>query len=250
MLKLDKRRQKRDEHEAKDKELLQLWKEYRDTTTYRWAQEPVLLPKPIRDGYQRIFTLRDDIARRADVDTFKTLLKVYNSICYCRDQAFTYKSKKKGQKAKILPINQKPRELFPREFEKLIEDGTLKAQHLKFIRRQENWGKYGRLSDTFVFTHPHYFEYKVEPRFLTHYYPIDADKESQHQRVRNKIEQNNWWPRIDKLLMGSYKSWDEDFDDSKQARVAKEKFKNQVEDWMNEQIKFGDPISNPYHKYD
>ncbi|MBC7862978.1 MAG: hypothetical protein IAF38_08375 [Bacteroidia bacterium] len=70
----------------------------------------------------------------------------------------------------------------------------------------------------FEFTKPWMFELKVEPNFITHQLVINPKIESELKELYNRIEKNNLWPKIGKLL-----GWDQsdDWEDIRKKLVER-----------------------------
>lgn len=59
-----------EKHKSRDRQLRRLYNEYRDLQEKAWKMPLVQLKQPIQKGYVKSFTLREDIARRADARVF------------------------------------------------------------------------------------------------------------------------------------------------------------------------------------
>lgn len=199
---LEKRRAVRQEKTQSDKELLALERQYYSLWKQKNAAPSILLPKPIQDGFKRHLVLRSDIANRGDSDIFRDILRKVSETQYSKDGSFTYydyKLKKKVEMEKCF------RPLGVGEFAQLFEprlrfmrQTQWTEQHKKWFNKEPKtkwWFKGNGWTKSFTghwFSAPdYYFEWLVEPHYLTHYKELDSDLESKLAKI-NATLWDNW----------------------------------------------------------
>lgn len=219
MKEVGKRRQKRMDKFENEKDLISLWKKKIKLMDGKLALNKVELPKPERAGYVRTFVLRDDFAKSKEANFLNGLLKLVQTSVVSRDKKFEYKDYKTKTKK---PIYQGLHEIDQKEWNKLIEKGLTEKQQSYFERRWKN----NRLNKggywAWEFTKPFMFVYKVQPHYITHRIMIDPALDSELQELSNRIERQNLYPKIGKIL--GWRRW-KDYEDLKKKIIDKENVK-------------------------
>jgi hypothetical protein len=206
--------------ESHIKELRKLWEEKEKVFDAICSLGWVELEKPIRDGWVRTFTLRDDFTRRSDKDTYEDLLNIINNKCYCSNKSYL---KKNYQTKKMMPIEQYPNELNQSEFDKIPD--RLK----KFFYKSVEVGYYAfssykyekikyKLIDTYMFV------YKIEKHYKTKIKLIDRNLESEYSRLSNFLSRNN----LDTEYYDKIKNYDMKFFHDYYDMRPKDKFNERV----------------------
>lgn len=126
------------------------------------------LDTPIHKGYDAVFILRDDIARRDDADEFEALIHYYGKSAWCRDKTFTKWDRTEKRKIDIKPYFKKIDE---DEYERLLPWCKKFFTH-SLVDDRTSWG--GSIRKSFKINVPEfYFKMKIENHYETHYKVID-----------------------------------------------------------------------------
>lgn len=172
---------KRNKKAERQKELLRLeeelwsnWKAQRNL-----GYKP--LHKPIPHGYDAVWTLRADVARRKDADRFQYILDNFGKSVWCRKKSFVaynYFYKKE--------MDVKPgfKEINPREYEKLP------VWAKKFFDERERQYRWGGMTYKFYAVNipPYYLVMKKSRSYKTHYKVIDEVLKQEAAEIEGRLD--------------------------------------------------------------
>ena len=184
----------RDSKTEKEKELRRLWTEYMEVSHQHWRREngTWIDVEPYQKGWTRKFVLRDDIKNRTDAKDIRHVLDLINITKVCSRKEFTEKSWKTK---KMEPIEQHLRRIDEATFKKLNEkEQSFFGEWLHHDKKEKYYRK------TYAFKHDFWFVFEVSPNMITRHWVPDAVLESRYAELRNKLQSNNLWPKIDHIL--------------------------------------------------
>lgn len=184
----------------KEKELRKLWKEWQNLWEIARRKENghLVEVEPYQKGWVRYYVLRHDIKNRNDARFIQQALDLINSERYCSRQNFTVKDYKTG---KYVPMEQKLGYISEQKYE------TLSQNVKKWFTKTQLVDKYSnRVYYVYVFKLDYFFEFKIEPNIITHHWIPDSTWASRRAEIDNKLQRDNLWPRINKML-GASTSW-------------------------------------------
>lgn len=175
---------------ALDNRRKELWQQQRQ-------RKPIKLDKPIFNGYVGELVLREETLRRPDGPRIKELVEwLGQDKAFCRDKTFI---RHNGRNAvKIEPALRgiaDPRfAYFPTESRRHeVVEKIHKFQ--KYLERHcgNCWACKDHLfrSPHYVFKYLWMLEIKITPHYLTHYYPIDGDIESELAKIHDILYVNS-----------------------------------------------------------
>lgn len=208
MKEIDRTRQRRIDKAKAEKELISTYRRYMRLMKAKRSMRLVELEKPVRSGYKRYFVLREDVAKSREAHIYRGLLKYVQHTIYSRDKKFLYKDYKTK---KMLPMQHLPMAIDHKTWNKILAEGLLTPrQKGMFVQTWKQTNpknpKVGYYQ--WVFQKDWVFTSKTEPHYKTHSLLLDPQLESEMMEVTNKIERNNLWPKIDKVLgVSSYRGW-------------------------------------------
>ena len=183
---------RRNKKYEEEKELRRLYEEYRNTWRLRKEHGHFIDIPPYRSGWSRTFTLRSDIKNRKDARWIRQALDLINTETQCHRKDFL----SKGLRSKTWkPIPQKLCHLSVEKYE-----GLPTAVQKYFVK---GWvsGRYVRKAyEAYFFKFPWFFVFKIEPRMVTQRWIPDSEWESYCGEILNKIERNNLWPKMGRVL--------------------------------------------------
>jgi len=197
-----KRYGKRDKHEVDDRELRRLYQKYKSInkaiSNLGWLD----LDKPVYLGYIKQFVLRDDISRRKDANVFEGILKHINEFTTCRNKDFL---RKEWNSKKKVPISHNLNSLSKKQFNKLP---TNQQKHFsEAYDYKNNCWKYR-------FIHDYYFVPKIDKHYAYKVRVFDSELEQQSDEIERHFENNNLWPKINKLMgWSNQNNWDRDYNE-------------------------------------
>jgi len=192
-------------HDEQEKQLLKLYREYRNTWDNSKDHGTWVEVTPYQKGWIRFYVLRDDAKNRADAYRLRKVLDLANSKIYSSIEDFTRAVWKKGRIVKGLRenIKQPLKFLNEREYENIPSDIKKYFRRLEWTEKRTYPTKHYVTIVGYVVTVPEYFVFHVEPNIITHHFLPDGEWESRIQEIRNKITRDNLWPKINKAMSKS-----------------------------------------------
>lgn len=167
-----------------------------------WYKLPkVKLDKPRFIGYKRFYVLRDDISRRKDAIMFKTLLIKLNSFVYSKTKDFS----KYDVDVHPFHFKQSIKTLSTKEYE------SLENEYKKYFVRFKKHDDFRKSEYRYEFIYPFMFILKIKQHHITEVPLLDREMESQIDEIRKKINRENLWTKINRLLRGSHR-YKDDYD--------------------------------------
>ena len=215
------RQEKRSWIEKKDKELLALERERNEL--YKINRLPVEYTevKPIRDGWSRTFDLREDLKGRPDYKYLKEILDKCNIQQFCRNKHFSYKARR-GWMFRI-DRDFKLKSVYDKEFLKFSE----RAQKEFWKEEKISWS--GAIYNIWHPAIPAWMMIiKIKPHYIRYFASFDTEVESKLDRINNRFNSHNLYPRLNKLhgCGNHWDEWDLSFDkkrlENKQAKTEME----------------------------
>lgn len=185
---------KRDKKTEKFKEFLRLEEEL----GANWEAQRNLgykpLDKPIHNGYDAFWVLRDDVSRRDDAYRFQHILDTYGTTVWCRRKDFKAWSYLHKREVDIKPGF---KEITPREYEEL--NSWVK----KFFEPYTRYSRWGNNSSVMYRVNiPDYFLVRKRVKsYKTHYKVIDEVLLQEEAEIKAIIEnqyfdeQRKYWDR-------------------------------------------------------
>ncbi len=233
---LEKRRAKRIEKSKADKDLLALERQYNELWRQKREMPSIPLPEPIQDGWKRHLVLRSDIANRGDSNIFRDILRKITKTQYSKDGKFTYRNHnlkrdiEYGKQFRPLGVGEF-KNIFDQTRPKWMTQTQWTDQHKKWFNKEPQtkyWIKEGGWTRSFTghwFGAPdYYFEWEVEPHYLTHYRELDGEVESTLTKLNDVLWDN--WKNNGRLkkLHGHRGYRHDDWNHSAAGEAAKEAF--------------------------
>lgn len=168
-------------YENRKKEAIRLKKRYHDLRMAEKALPLVPLSVLIRNGWERIFVVREDVKKGPHGKFLEKLLTKINTTAYCRTKDFMEYDYKTN---KMKPIEQELKMLIPEEYEKLSPQE--KREFNKEYRRIKYWFD-TKTVEVYVINKPWRFVWKIRPSYLTHEKIVDGDIESELHKISQKL---------------------------------------------------------------
>lgn len=193
-----KRRRKRASIEAKDKELIRLYKQDKELRKQKQELPMIDLVPPIQKGYKRLFVVRDDVKRSKMGSFYENLLQKINTFQYNETKIFKKKTKKFGRKIYV-EREQSLKVFYPNEFAKLkLNERQIACFELRLL--QEIRGKTIYTKEVYVFKEPWRFVLRIRPNMIEKVKLFDAELEQKMAEVDAVIYKNyNNHGRLKKL---------------------------------------------------
>lgn len=194
-----KRRRKRLAKEGQDKKLVQLFKEFKRLRKQQWDLGYMDLIPPVQKGWKRYFILRPDVMLSKDKDFFLELLEKINTTTYSHRKDFKHKRRRHGKKVDVDRI-QNLQEFFTWQFEKL----KLTEREKMYFKIEMKVTDRGHLIPAFVFTEPWRYVLRIRPNMITKVKIVDPELKSREKQIDNYFEWNKLYPRLFKVMNGTY----------------------------------------------
>lgn len=195
-----------------EKELLALYREWRELLYAKRSAGHYVEVEPYRHGWDRYFVLRDDIKNRADAHIISKLLDLINVNRWSKRKDFKVKNHWTG---KWESMDQTIRTISEKRYEGMNEKEK-SLFDFKWVnlgsRKRPHWVQ------AYVFKYPFWFVLKTVPHMITHHWMPNAEVEQRFAELDRKIKLNNLWHKIDKLLgVKSFRhlEWDYYFDNER-----------------------------------
>jgi hypothetical protein len=193
-----KRRKKRLVKWDHDKHLLEIhrlqkkiWKKQQDLGYEE-------LKPPIQRGWERIFVLREDLARTDKAEFFQGILERINTRQCSHRKDFKKKRKRRGRKVDV-EREQFLRRLSEWEFNK-AKFTENELAYFTEVDEFDPWTK--KTFKRYSFTEPWRFVLKIRPDMITHRRIIDPGLERMESELQQYLERNGYNYRLSKLLHG------------------------------------------------
>ena len=180
----------------KEKKLRKLWNEYKESWALRKNHGKWVKVDPYQRGWIRRFDLREDIKNREDSPYIREALTFINNTLFCRERDFlqyNYRTKK------MVPMEQKIGTVSPVQY-----DGFDEKMKSYFVRKdvlhifqpftKKMW------TTRYEFKYDFWFEYVIEPNIIEYQWVPDPDWETHIAELEHRIERENLWPKINKML--------------------------------------------------
>lgn len=187
----------RTQRDEKDKELRRLWRKYRETWDKSREHGQWVTVNPYQHGWLRKYQPRPDIKNRNDIRFIRQALDLLNSTVYCRNKNFMRHS---WRDKKDVPIEQPLRKLTEEQFNKLSE--KMQSYFTRSICIETFFWPYHQKREVvrYIFKHPFWFEFIVEPNIVVAHWLPDSEWESYCAEISNHIQRNGLWPKIGKAM--------------------------------------------------
>lgn len=148
------------------KEKLKIQRELDELYDIKWNQNLVPYDKPVKNGYKKVFDLRDDIKNRDDAWVFYKCLELVGKTVWSRDKSFKKKIRK-GKYEFVSPgfgyISEKIYEVLHPAVKKYFSE-------ISYGHKDYNayWKRYSCHVPSF------FFIIKIKPNYVTHYREHDS----------------------------------------------------------------------------
>ncbi len=176
--------------EQKAKELKRFYRKFDFLRDAIYKLPKIKLDKPRFAGYKRYFILRDDVARRKDVQDFRDILELLNSTIFSRKKEdfvrFDFDDPPFNEKQKLKTLSVK-------------QYDNLRTGLQKYFIKLTRWD-WRKKEQRYEFIHPHMFVLKVKHHYITEVPMLNKDMESEIGRMQERINREHLWPKIDKIL--------------------------------------------------
>ncbi len=208
-------RNKKINKQLKEKGLIALGEKSNRLHNAKWAHggHYVEAEEPLRSGWQKTFSLREDIRGRKDFKHIQSILSKINTVAVCKTKDFKRKNWKTGE---MEDIPHEPKDLTEKQWLEL----PLSERRFFAVKTKMKVTPYGSfLVTSYVFSYPWMLVPKVTPHYLTHFLMLDADLESEIARTDNKINVENLRPKINKAKGVPTSGYGRDSDSPKKHRA-------------------------------
>lgn len=174
-----------------EEEIHQLWK---IQCNKNWIE----LEKPYKNGYYKVWDLREDIKNRDDAWVYYECIKLVGEKIWGRDKTF----KKKIKKGTYQYVSPGFGYITERAFENLI---PAVKKHFSEVGPYSKYYNYYEKRYTCT-VHTYYFVEKVKAHWVTHYQEFDSVLDSQINEREDYIRSQKFWP-----ILGWYTGAPKDF---------------------------------------
>lgn len=183
-----KRQRKRASIEAKDKNLIRLYKQDKELRKQKQELPMIDLSPPIQKGYKRFFVVREDVKRSKMGSFYENLLQKINTSQYNETKIFKKKTKKFGRKIHV-EREQTLKVFYPNDFVKLkLNERQIECFELRLV--QEVRGKTIYAKEVYVFKEPWRFVLRIRPNMIEKVKLFDAELEQKMAEVDAIIYDN------------------------------------------------------------
>lgn len=169
-----------------------LYKEKLKVQRDKWELEKIQdnqnwieLEKPYKDGYYKVWDLRDDIKNRDDAWVFYKCIKLVGERVWNRDKSF----KKKVRKGKYEYVSPGFGYISERVYEDLEPEVKKYFYKITYGDKDYNsfWPRYRCM------VHTYFFVTKIKARWITHYKEIDSVIESQINEKYDELSSKKFY---------------------------------------------------------
>lgn len=164
-------------------ELYEVWSIQRNAN---WIE----LEKPYKDGYYKIWDLRDDIKNRSDAWVFYECIKLVGQRAWYKNKSF----KRKLRKGKYEYINASMGEISKDKYDSLHP--AVKKYFSPISEFSLRWNPLRPIYECRVPSY--YFVEKIIPRWVTHYQEFDAVLAQKEAELNDKLCNTEEWYQIAK----------------------------------------------------
>ncbi|MDZ7935337.1 MAG: hypothetical protein U5M51_10310 [Emticicia sp.] len=184
-----KRRRKRASIEAKDKNLIRLYKQDKELRKQKQELPMIDLIPPVQKGFKRYFIVRNDVKRSKMGSFYENLLQKINTFQYNDTKVFKKKVKRKGKKIYI-DREQELRVIYPHELPKFkLDERQMACFELK--TKQEIHGKIIREKQFYEFREPWRFVLRVRPNIIDKVKAFDSELEQRTAELHSILFKNH-----------------------------------------------------------
>lgn len=148
-------------------------------------QNWIELEKPFKDGYYKVWDLRDDIKNRDDAWVFYECIRLVGSKVWSRDKSF----RKKIKKGKYEYVSPGFGDISEKTYESL--EPAVQKYFYKLSYRDKNYSAYFVRYKCIVFSY--YFVEKIKPRWVTRYKEIDSIIEAKINEKRDLLYNDKYY---------------------------------------------------------
>jgi hypothetical protein len=201
-----KRQRKRAAIEAKDKNLIGLYKESKRLSKLKRDLPMIDLIPPVQKGWKRHFIVREDVKKSRDGIFYENLLRKINTVHYSDEKVFRKKKRKAGKRIYV-EIKQELRVVFPHElFRMKLTERELSCFEYRTVyevRRQQI-----QTRNEYVFKEPWRYVLRISPNIIDKTKMYDADLEQQIKIIDIALYDNyKNRGRIGKIRDWGYDRW-------------------------------------------
>jgi hypothetical protein len=199
---MTERRAKRATKDAFEKQLRALEKRRKRLRKEEYSY--VELEKPLFVGYEKYFTLRDDMLMRPDFPILEKLLELINNVLFSKHKNFSKRIRRKTKRAyqekglKSVPLKHEIHDL---QHEKWVKLSRVEQSYFSPREIKTSWGGTYNVYD---WNYPWMFVPKVRKKWITQVRIPDATKMSESDQIENFVERNYLRPKIAKIV---YHKW-------------------------------------------
>jgi len=179
---------RRKTHTDREKEITKLQKRYEVVLkAYKDSVQWIPLEKPERDGWERTYVLRDDIAASPMAKFYANLLPLINSVQLSRRKDFTYRPYKRSRKGRSRRQKRRP---LPQPLILLSKSylngmNPKEQSHFELVKDDTSvsWWKRNRV----VMNKPWVYKQVIQPHFVTHVRTDDKELDTELDRISDKL---------------------------------------------------------------
>lgn len=162
------------------KEKLKVQREMYELEEIQDNQNWIELEKPVKNGYYKVWDLRDDIKNRDDAWVYYECIRLVGERVWHKDKTFKRKLRK-GKYEYVSPgfgyISDKVYEtLLPAVKKHFVELGVYDRNYNHYYKRYK------------CIVHTYYFVEKVKPKWITHYREVDSVIEKKINEKRDELD--------------------------------------------------------------
>jgi len=200
----------RTNRDIKERQLRQLYEQFIDTWKMDKEHGSWVKVEPYQRGWTRVFTLRDDIKNRDDVADIRQVLHMVNTKVFCRNEDFLHYDWKQK---KDVPIEQHPRKLMEEQYNALTEKQQSYFSKTTVIETRTFPFHKKEMVVRYEVKNPFWYVFLIEPNMIEYHWHPDPEWESHCAEITHKIDRENLWPKINKMLGASthyHRGWKPD----------------------------------------
>jgi len=158
--------------------LLRLEQRYNELQDAKRDLPVIPLDKPIRNGWERTFVLREDVKRSKDGPFFLSILAKLNNVDHCKRKDFKHKDYRTGKMKDIVQV------IYDLDEKDYVKLSPQEQRHFFYTtKRIRRWHGYTEYRKVYVFDKSWMFVFKVRPSFLTHTKVTDGEIDSEIHKI-------------------------------------------------------------------